>query len=262
MKPRLLIKLSLTVSMALGTPLAQAGLLVTRDSAAIAAFQQGLNVLDFEGQAPLGRTPQAITNYTAGLAVDPAALVYDQAPGVRFSVGGTVGVNRPAIYSIGGAVANDAASGRNVLGTVDFDGNTNFSRGAFLEVFFPTPVSRVGFWLNQQLDFATLIALNTNFAFSGLEEVILETGIGDAGFFVGIQRAAADIGGFKILARGNEGFTLDDFSYGGSGSSPVSEPGSLALLLTGMGALGARRRRPAPVHGAAGVMKLTCVTPA
>lgn len=240
MQRKILIKLSLAVSLALGATLAHAGLLVTRDAAAIAAFQQGLTVLDFEGEAPLGRTPQAITSYTPGLAVHPDAFLFDQAPGVKFSVGGSVGVNRPAIYALGGAVANDAASGRHVLGTVDFDGNTNFGPGAFLEIFFPTPVSKVGFWVNQQLDFVTLIALNTNFAFSGLEEAILETGIGDAGFFVGIERPTADIGGFKILARGNEGFTIDDFSYGGG--VPVSEPGSLALLLGGLGVLWARGR--------------------
>jgi hypothetical protein len=257
MQRSFLTRLSLAVALAglsLGATVAQAGVLVTRDAAAIAAFQQGTTVLDFEGEAPLGRTPFNINSYTAGQAVDASAFLFDQAAGVQFSVGGTVGVNRPAIYALGGAVGNDAASGRNVLGTVDFEGNTNFGPGAFIEVFFPTKVSKVGFWVNQQLDFVTLIALNTNFAFSGLEEEILEMGVGDAGYFVGIERGTADIGGFKILARGSEGFTIDDFSYGGG--TPVSEPGSLALALGGVGALWLRRRLFAAGRGAARVASL------
>lgn len=249
--PSLLLSL-LALPLVLGGTAAHAGLIVTRDAATIAAFQQGLTVLDFEGSAPLGRTPQRITSYTAGQAVDPNAIVYDQAPGVKFTVGGTPGVNGPAIYNLAGAVAGDAASGSNVLGTVDFERNTNFGRGAFMEVFFPTKVSRVGFWLNQQLDFATLIALNTLFVFSGLDEQVLETGIGQAGYFVGITHDTADIGGFKILGRGNEGFTIDDFSFGGgTPGAAVSEPTTLALLLAGAGLLLARQgTRRQPVQGA------------
>jgi hypothetical protein len=236
-------KLLIPTALVLACSCASAGVIVTRDATAIAAFQQGLTVLDFEGAAPLGRTPQTITGYQSGVAVESGALLYDQASGVRFSVGGTVGVNMPAIYRLSGSAAGAgaASSGTNVLGTVDFDGATNFARGAFMEIFFPTKVSRVGFWVNQQLDFVNLIALNTNFAFSGLDEEILETGIGSPGFFVGIERTSADIGGFKILGRGVEGFTVDDFSYGGGAGAPIPEPGTLALLLAGAAALRAQR---------------------
>jgi PEP-CTERM motif len=236
-------KLLIPTALAVASTLASASVLVTRDAAAIEAFQQGLTVLDFEGAAPLGRTPQAITNYQLDTAVNPAAFLFDQAPGVQFSVGGMVGVNMPAIHQLSGAlVGQDAASGSNVLGTVDFEFTTNFAQGAFMEIYFPTKVSRVGFWVNQQLDFVSLIALNTNFAFSGLDEETLETGIGSPGFFVGIERAGPDIGGFKILGRGAEGFTIDDFSYGGAAVAPIPEPGTLALLLAGFGALWARHR--------------------
>jgi hypothetical protein len=243
-------KILTSTALALACATASAGVLVTRDANAIAAFQQGLTVLDFEGAAPLGRTPQTITSYQADVAVDPGALLYDQASGVRFSVGGTVGVNRPAIYRLSGGAAGTgaASSGSNVLGTVDFDDTTNFTRGAFMEIFFPTKVSRVGFWVNQQLDFVNLIALNTNFAFSGLDEEILETGIGSPGFFVGLERTSADIGGFKILGRGAEGFTIDDFSYGGAAGAPIPEPSTLALLLAGAIALRVSRLRCEPTR--------------
>jgi hypothetical protein len=229
------------LALALACTQPQAGVFVTRDAAAIAAFQSGLTVLNFEGTAPLGRTPQSINSYTAGQAVDSGAFLFNQAPAVQFSVGGTVGVNMPAIYKLTGVIGNDAASGDQVLGPVDFESGSNFTRNAFIEIYFPTKVSRVGFWLNQQLDFVTLLAANTNFAFTREDEVLLEQGIGEAGFFVGIERASADIGGLKVLSRGAEGFTIDDFSYGGS-AAPVPEPGSLALMLAGLAAVMLVRR--------------------
>ena len=46
------------------------------------------------------------------------------------------------------------------------DGTTAFTAGVFMEVFFPVKVSRVGFFLNPSLDNVSMIALDTNFAFS------------------------------------------------------------------------------------------------
>jgi hypothetical protein len=225
--------------------LAQAGSHNTADRAAVDGFQHGLTVLDFEAQPP-GSTTAApvampITRYASGLAVPPSAHLFDQSPGVKFSVGGTPGVNRPAVYRLEGSLARDAASGSNVLGGVDFDFNTRFDGSAFIEIYFPAKVSKVGFWLNGQLDFVTVIAANTNFAFSREDEFTLETGIGEAGKFFSIERDAADIGGLKILTRGAEGFTIDDFSYGSA--TPVPEPAAVAMLLAGLaGVLAACRR--------------------
>ena len=216
----------------------------TTDPGLAAAFQSGLTVQTFESLA--GRTPQAITAYTQGVAVSPTSFVFNQVPGVQFSVGGAVGTNMPALYQLGGAIAANAHSGTTVLGPVDFDFTTKFGPGAFIEVFFPTKVSSVGFWLNPALGNATLIAADTNFAFSGLTENTLETFTGAvAGHFVGITRPTADIGGFKIIGTGNTGFTIDDFSYGAAGTvtTPVPEPAEWALLLGGLAALGAWRRR-------------------
>jgi hypothetical protein len=89
-----------------------------------------------------------------------------------------------------------------------------------------------------------LIAADTNFAFSGLPETPLESGNVSAGNFVGISRATADIGGFKIIAIGGNDFTIDDFSFGTA--SAVPEPGAAAMFLVGMAALLWRGRRGSP----------------
>jgi hypothetical protein len=214
----------------------------TTDPGVIAAFQSGLTVQTFEALA--GRTPQAITAYTTGAAVNPTAFVFNQVPGVQFSVGGAVGTNMPALYQLGGAIAGNARSGSTVLGPVDFDFTTKFGPGAFIEVFFPVKVSAVGFWLNPALGNVSLIAADTNFAFSGLPETTLETFAGTAGRFAGISRPTADIGGFKIIGTGATGFTIDDFTYGVSGvTTPIPEPAEWALMLGGFAAMAAWRRR-------------------
>jgi hypothetical protein len=214
----------------------------TTDAGVIAAFQSGLTVQTFESLA--GRTPQPITAYTQGDAVSATSFVFNQVPGVQFSVGGAVGTNMPALYQLGGTLAGNAHSGTTVLGPVDFDFTTKFGPGAFIEVFFPVKVSSVGFWLNPALGNVTLIAADTNFAFSGLTETTLETFAGTAGRFVGISRPTADIGGFKIIGTGNTGFTIDDFSYGVSAvTAPVPEPAEWMLLLGGAAAMAAWRRR-------------------
>jgi hypothetical protein len=83
---------------------------------------------------------------------------------------------------------------------------------------------------------AHIIAADTNFAFSKLNEKVLESGDVTAGNFVGHQHATADIGGFKIEGvAGSKGFTIDDFSFGGFA---VPEPGMWAFLMAGLAALG------------------------
>jgi hypothetical protein len=219
---------------------ANAAVIDTTDAGVVAAFQADAIVNSFESVS--GATSQAITAYSSGVAVSSNALVFDQIPGARFSVGGQVGVNRPALFSLGGGIAGDARSPSTVLGTVDFDGNTNFtSSGGLMEIFFPEKVSKVGFWLNPSLGNVLLIAADTNFAFSGQNETTLETGTVTAGRFVGIERPTADIGGFKIIGLGTSSFTIDDLT-----TRPIPEPGAVAFLLAGLLATGAAvaGRRP------------------
>jgi hypothetical protein len=144
------------------------------------------------------------------------------------------GTNSPALYQLTGGIAGDAKSGTTVLGPVNFDFQTHFEGGSFLEIFFPTKVSKVGFWLNPSLGNVKLIAADTNFAFSRLPETNLE--IVDevhAGNFVGIERPTADIGGLKVLGIGPKGFTIDDFTFG-AGASSVPEPDTSFLVGTGL----------------------------
>jgi hypothetical protein len=214
--------------------LVSADVIDTNDPAVVAAFQTGATVNNFESIA--GTTPQTITDYTAGNAVSSTSFIFNQIPGVEFSVGGMVGTNEPALYKLSGGIAGDAKSPTTVLGPVDFDFTTKFNSDGLIEIFFPTKVSRVGFWLNPSLGNVTLIAADTNFAFSHLTETTLETETGTKGNFVGITRPTADIGGFKIEATaGSKGFTIDDFTFGGgTTTSTVPEPNMLVLMGGGM----------------------------
>jgi hypothetical protein len=221
--------------------LLQAGTIDTTDPGVIAAFQSGATVVNFESIS--GRTPQSITSYTNGAAVNPTSFIFDQIPGVQFSVGGMVGTNEPALYQLGGGIAGDAKSPTTVLGPVDFNFNTLFGSGAQIEIFFPTKVSKVGFWLNPSLGNVELIAADTNFAFSHETETTLETANPvTAGHFVGIERATADIGGFKIIGLGSTGFTIDDFTFGAAAATTTPEPGTFILLGCGLATLIASRR--------------------
>jgi hypothetical protein len=221
--------------------LLQATIVDTNDSGEVSTFQSGATVVNFESIP--GRTPQTITSYTVGDPVSPTSFIFDQISGVQFSVGGAVGTNEPALYTLSGGIAGDAKSPPTVLGPVDFDLTTKFNNGALIEIFLPTKVSKVGFWLNPSLGNVLLIAADTNFAFSGVPETTLESGNGTAGNFVGIERPTADIGGFKIIALGATGFSIDDFTFGGGGTTTIPEPTTLALFGTGLLLLTVRSKR-------------------
>jgi hypothetical protein len=212
----------------------QAAIVDTTNSAVVSAFQSGATVVNFESVS--GLTPQTITSYTAGDLVSTTAFLFNEIPGVQFSVGGAPGTNEPALYQLSGGIASDAASPTTVLGPVDFDFTTKFNSGALIEIFFPTKVSKVGFRLNPSLGNVLLIAADTNFAFSGLPETTLESGNVTAGNFVGIERSTADIGGFKIIALGTTGFTIDDFTFDGV-ATVIPEPGALTLFSCGLAGL-------------------------
>ena len=72
----------------------------------------------------------------------------------------------------------------------------------------------------------------------------LEQVLGLGGNFVGFERSTADIKFVSIVNNNNEGFTIDDLTYAGARTTtPVSEPGSLALLGLSILGLALMRRR-------------------
>ena len=214
----------------------------TNNPSVVSTFQSGATIVNFESVS--GSTPQTITAYTSGDPVSPTSFVFNQIPGVQFSVGGAPGTNEPALYQLSGSIASDAHSATTVLGPVDFDFTTKFNSGAMMELFFPTKVSKVGFWLNPSLGNVELIAADTNFAFSHLPETNLEIAPSvTAGNFVGIERPTADIGGFKIIGLDATGFTIDDFTVGGASAPAVPEPAVAALIAIGLIGLLLLRKR-------------------
>lgn len=221
--------LTLLLSLAGVSSLANAASIDTADAAAVAAFQHGLHVETFESVP--GVAPHLLAAYNTGTPTDPSAAVFDQLPGVQFSVGGEVGVNRPVLFDL--SRVGGAHSGTNVLGPVDFDAKTEFGRNGQIEMYFAQPVASVGFWLNPVLGGVEIVALNTNFAFSHEPETVLETAFVTQGHFVGISRPGADIGGFKIISLSSTvPFTIDDLSYGTA--APVPEPATFATWSLGL----------------------------
>src|SRR3982751_4236904 len=94
-----------------------AAVINTNDPAVVSDFQSGATVFTFESVS--GRTPQTLTNYSSGAPVSATSFVFNQIPGVQFSVGGAVGTNEPALYALSGGIATDAKSPNTVLGPVD-----------------------------------------------------------------------------------------------------------------------------------------------
>jgi hypothetical protein len=223
--------------------------LLTADPAAVAAFQTGAIVHNFESVA--GKSGFPTTTYNGGELLPESSLVFDEIPGVQFSVGGMVGTNRPALYSLSRAIANDAQSVSTVLGPVDFDGFSAFNNANLMEMYFPIKRNKVGFWTNPSLGQVRVLALTGNFAFDGdPNETVLESVVVNPGAFVGFSRDVRDIGGLKILALTSpdalqDGFTIDDLTLGRISLLPpdpnaVPEP-SLLVPVAAVGLLLLRR---------------------
>lgn len=121
-----LSRLSLTLVLSAGCALAQAGAVTISDPAAVAAFQQGLTVQDFESIA--GRTPMAIGGYPGtSQDVPVAARVFDQVPDFQFSSGGTVGQVMAGLFELRDRIAGHAASGDTVLAPLSLDNQTQLA---------------------------------------------------------------------------------------------------------------------------------------
>src|SRR5262245_10868105 len=106
--------------------LVPAAVIDTTNLGTVAAFQAGATVNGFDNIS--GITPMAITAYTNGVPVTAGATLFNQIPGVQFSVGGNPGSvqTEPVVFQLGGGIAGNATSPTNVLGPADMSGNTKF----------------------------------------------------------------------------------------------------------------------------------------
>ena len=228
---------------------AHAAITTTTDPGVIAAFQAGATVFSFESVA--GKTATTITAYNDTEVVPAGSRVFNQIPGLQFSVGGDpLGGSNPALLALSGGIAGDANSPPTVLGPTQMgttnsagDGLTNFGGSPFMEVYLPVKVSKIGFWLNPSLSAVaiTVSDLKTAFLPPGATETPIESGSAAAGTFVMITRPTAEIGGL-FIGGGQQGFTLDDLTVG-NGSTVIPEPGSIVLMAGGLALLALRLRR-------------------
>lgn len=240
-------RIVLAACLAAAGTLSQAAVTTLTDPAAVLDFQQGLQVETFESIN--GRTPAVLGSFSSGAAIGEAAKVFNQVSGVRMSAGGTVGVQRPALYQINPDVVIESTA-NTVLGATDSDGLSLFDSSSLIEMHFPTKVAELGFQVQAGLAPVIVYVLNTVFAFTQLDEEVLETLTVQPGQFVAFTRSAADIGGLKILSGGSLGFAIDNLSFGGQGDGggSVPVPGTAALGLVGLVTLvaaGIGRRRSA-----------------
>jgi hypothetical protein len=233
-------QLGLAALLAQATP-AFATILVTTDQGEVDAFAAGADVEEFEG-----------INATAFGSYDPGQLIASDSrfssrdPGrtPTFHSGGAspgdpvgnpgtpIGIIDPSA-GIGADVKSGIAVGAPLVINTDEAWN-----GAFMEVIFPEPVERVGFWITH--------GGTVNLDLRDVNGSTLPTGdvsaSGTKGQFVGILRPEPDIKVAALFLSAGDAFTIDDFV---STAAPVPEPAAALLLAAGGVTLAALRRRRA-----------------
>lgn len=204
---------------------AQAAFFNSNDAQVYAAFAQGATVQDFESPGSL--VPYVLSDLNDGLngstTIPSNAQVGGQFSGLHFHSGGgsfNDPVNSPGTPAA--LLSLDAKLGQNVIGSLEINTET-LALDSFVEVVFTLALqNRIGFWLNPALGQVRLSAFDSN-------QNQLESGIGDAGNFVGISHTANEIKYISIVSQNlGKGFTLDTLTYGRSGGgNTVPEPSTL-----------------------------------
>jgi hypothetical protein len=215
--PKINSRLAACAAFGLGVA-AQAAPLNTSDPTQIANFENGATVETFDSIA--GVTAVSISDYNAkDLTLFPAAQFNKDAAQPAFYNSGGASFNDPVgnpgvpigIAAPTGGIAANKFSGANVAGPIGEDPITPvpilFGDGAiFMEVIFPTLVSKVGLYVaSGNLSLFLKDSNNSNLATGDFQAT------GAAGEYIGLERASADVGGVTIVGQG--AFTIDDFTY-------------------------------------------------
>lgn len=213
----------------------------TNDVNVYNAFAAGATLVDFSNVA--GLTPFPLDSYVnaanSTTTVPASAQLSGQVPGVFFHSGGA-SFNNPvgnpgtpvALLQLGGAIAGDARSATNVIGSLEINTQT-LDIDNFVEIIFlGGDVNRAGVWLNPSLGDVLISAFDN----TGQS---LESVAGTAGNFAGFLRATNDIRFISIVTlTTGTGFTADDLTYGRVGTTtPVDAPPILLLLVAALAAL-------------------------
>lgn len=221
------------VAVVAGQPTESSALtLISSDATAVAQFQAGATIENFDDLSALAITSYSVQAVPAGNRFSSRDLVTFTSP---FFNSGGASFNDPVgnpgvpigIFDPNDAIAGDVVSPNNVAGPLTGDGSFEAFNNGFMEVIFPADMIRVGFWVTQgTITMFLKDSTNTNLA-SGDVQVT-----GSAGQFIGIQRDAADVRGVTIGFT--QAFTIDDFTYSGT---PIPEPSSSLLIALGLTAL-------------------------
>jgi hypothetical protein len=226
-----------------------------KSAADFQTFLNGGTLVDFESVA--GVTAKPVANYngtttTAANLVDPTKAIN----GAYFSAGGqtpgdpTKGGNPAALVDV--SALSGAHSGKNVLGPTAQGDPTqplDFQNG-FISVDFPLaqPISRFGWWTNPQGG-KVAFPPHLNTFDAGGNMVDLSSGLsftGDPGDFVAFAFDSNVINEAELFQTGP--MTIDDFVYArdnklpfGGTTTTTPEPGTLTVMLLGLGGMGIRR---------------------
>lgn len=230
------------VSLCLLSSTTSAAPINTNDVNVYNAFAAGATLVDFNNVAGLAPLPldSYVNAANSTTAVPASAQLSGQIAGVHFHSGGA-SFNNPAgtpgtpvaLLQLGGAIAGDARSATNVIGSLEINTET-LDIDNFLEIIFlGGDVNRAGVWLNPSLGNVLITAFDN--AGQSLESVV-----GTAGNFAGLLRATNDIRFISIVTlTTGTGFTADDLTYGrvGGTTTPVDAPPTLLLLVAALAAL-------------------------
>jgi hypothetical protein len=226
---------------------AHAVIINTNNAGAIAAFQAGATIENFDsGLTGLGITSYAPVNVPVGSQFSSRNI---NDPNVPFFHSGGGSFNNPpanlgtpvGVFNPDGAIGGQVSSQTNVIGPLEINTTTAFGAGAFMEIRFVTPISKFGFQLTHG-SVNVFIGDTDN-----LTPVSGDTSVsGTIGNFIGVDRGVADIGRISIFSTNpNDTFTLDDLTFLGVTSPPTSTPegaSALNLVLAGVFLWFARRR--------------------